>query len=152
MSSFSSSFSATQVAYRLNLTGPAVNVCTACSSSLVAIHLACKSLLDYEADIGFLAELRDRGRFHRVRYSHPEILAVVSPAHPWSRRATIRLEELEGQPIVMREEGSEKRRVLGLIWFRPPPAVPIQSRPERSSNRLQTSSLLRLALESGSCR
>lgn len=71
-----------------------------------------QAIRDYEADIGFLAELRDRGRFHRVRYSRPEILVAVSTAHPWHRRAAIRIEELEGQPIVMREEGSETRRVI----------------------------------------
>ncbi len=41
----------TQVAYRLNLRGPAVNVQTACSTTLVTIHLACRSLLDGECDM-----------------------------------------------------------------------------------------------------
>ncbi|WP_246472093.1 MupA/Atu3671 family FMN-dependent luciferase-like monooxygenase [Saccharopolyspora phatthalungensis] len=44
-------YAATQAAYRLNLTGPAVNVATACSSSLVAVHLACQALLLGEADL-----------------------------------------------------------------------------------------------------
>ena len=42
---------ATQVAYKLNLKGPAVNVQTACSTSLVAVHLACQSLLNQECDM-----------------------------------------------------------------------------------------------------
>ncbi|MEW6234624.1 MAG: SDR family NAD(P)-dependent oxidoreductase [Candidatus Omnitrophota bacterium] len=40
----------TRVSYKLNLTGPSVNVNTACSSSLAAVHLACQSLLDYQCD------------------------------------------------------------------------------------------------------
>ncbi|CAQ82547.1 MULTISPECIES: type I polyketide synthase [Photorhabdus] len=40
---------ATQVAYHLNLQGPALTISTACSSSLVAIHEACKSLLAGES-------------------------------------------------------------------------------------------------------
>lgn len=44
-------FAATQIAYRLNLQGPAISVATACSTSLVAIHLARKSLLDFECDV-----------------------------------------------------------------------------------------------------
>ncbi|SEG86427.1 Acyl transferase domain-containing protein [Thermomonospora echinospora] len=39
-----------QVAYRLDLTGPAVSVNTACSTSLVAVHIAVQSLLSGECD------------------------------------------------------------------------------------------------------
>ena len=39
---------ATRVSYKLNLTGPALNVQTACSTSLVAVHLGCQSLLNGE--------------------------------------------------------------------------------------------------------
>ncbi|NQZ11975.1 MAG: hypothetical protein HRT35_32890 [Algicola sp.] len=44
-------FAATKVAYKLGLTGPAINIDTACSTSLVAIHQACKALLSYECDM-----------------------------------------------------------------------------------------------------
>ncbi|MGF1654379.1 MAG: type I polyketide synthase, partial [Actinomycetales bacterium] len=39
-----------QVAYRLDLTGPAVAVATSCSTSLVAVHLAVQSLVAGECD------------------------------------------------------------------------------------------------------
>ncbi|MDF5715349.1 MAG: SDR family oxidoreductase [Rhizonema sp. NSF051] len=41
----------TRVSYKLNLTGPSVNVNTACSTSLVALQMACQSLLNYQCDM-----------------------------------------------------------------------------------------------------
>ena len=57
---------ATQLAYRLDLKGPAISVQTACSSSLVAIHLACQSLLSGECDIALAGGVSVRVP-HRVR-------------------------------------------------------------------------------------
>ncbi|MDF5729297.1 MAG: type I polyketide synthase, partial [Rhizonema sp. PD38] len=41
----------TRVSYKLNLTGPSVNIQTACSTALVTVHMACQSLLNGECDI-----------------------------------------------------------------------------------------------------
>ena len=48
---FDRDFLSTQIAYKLNLKGPAFNVQTACSTALVATHLACQALLSGEVDI-----------------------------------------------------------------------------------------------------
>lgn len=45
---------ATRLSYKLNLTGPGVNVQTACSTSLVALHFACQSLLSGESDMALV--------------------------------------------------------------------------------------------------
>jgi hypothetical protein len=42
---------APRVAYKLNLSGPAIVVQTACSTSLVSVHMACQSLLAGECDM-----------------------------------------------------------------------------------------------------
>ena len=41
----------TTVAYKLNLRGPGITVQTACSTSLTAAHMACRGLLNHEADM-----------------------------------------------------------------------------------------------------
>lgn len=41
----------TTAAYKLNLRGPGITVQTACSTSLTAAHMACRGLLNYEADM-----------------------------------------------------------------------------------------------------
>ena len=41
---------ATRLSYKLNLSGPSINLQAACSTSLVAVHLACQSLLSGECD------------------------------------------------------------------------------------------------------
>ncbi|NLW47676.1 MAG: KR domain-containing protein [Firmicutes bacterium] len=41
----------TEVAYRLNLKGPAVTIQSSSSTSLTAVHYACQSLLNYESDM-----------------------------------------------------------------------------------------------------
>ncbi|WP_430233321.1 SDR family NAD(P)-dependent oxidoreductase [Nitrosomonas communis] len=41
----------TTVAYKLNLRGPGITVQTACSTSLAATHVACRALLNHEADM-----------------------------------------------------------------------------------------------------
>jgi acyl transferase domain-containing protein/surfactin synthase thioesterase subunit/acyl carrier protein len=44
-------FPSTRISYKLNLTGPSINVQTACSSSMVAVHLACQAILAGECNM-----------------------------------------------------------------------------------------------------
>jgi phthiocerol/phenolphthiocerol synthesis type-I polyketide synthase E len=42
---------ATRVSYKLNLTGPSINMMTACSTSLVAVHMAVQALRTFDCDM-----------------------------------------------------------------------------------------------------
>ncbi len=79
---------ATQLAYRLNLRGPCIDINTACSTSLVAIHLACKSLLYYECDLalagGASIDTRiKKGYWHR----EGDILSPDGHCRPFDEKA-----------------------------------------------------------------
>lgn len=41
-----------------------------------------------------------------------ELVLTVNPGHPWVGRAPVAVEELEGQPFILREEGSGTRMVM----------------------------------------
>lgn len=62
-------YAATRVSYRLGLTGPSISLGTACSTSLVAIHLACRALLNYEADIALAGGIK-LDLLHRAGHVH----------------------------------------------------------------------------------
>jgi amino acid adenylation domain-containing protein len=62
---------ATRVSYKLNLTGPSMNVQTACSTSLVAVSLACQGLLDYQCNMALAGGI-SVGSPHHTGYMHRE--------------------------------------------------------------------------------
>ncbi|MEH2261608.1 beta-ketoacyl synthase N-terminal-like domain-containing protein [Nostoc sp.] len=73
-------FLPTRVAYKLNLTGPALNVQTACSTSLVAVHVACQSLLNGECDIA-LAGGVTLSIPQKIGYLHQEGMILSPDGH-----------------------------------------------------------------------
>ncbi|KAF3468916.1 beta-ketoacyl synthase N-terminal-like domain-containing protein [Streptomyces sp. Tu 3180] len=90
MARFSSAdrdFTATRVAHRLGLSGPALAVQTACSSALVAVHLAVESLLGEECDTAVVGA----ASLHlpQAGYpAHPEmILSPTGVCRPFDERA-----------------------------------------------------------------
>jgi LysR family transcriptional regulator, low CO2-responsive transcriptional regulator len=87
---------------------PQVKVSVSAGNSAATL----KSLLTYQADIGILSDHDpDPQLYTRVHSSH-SIVAIVSPGHPWASRDSISLQELHGQPMVLREVGSNTRRIF----------------------------------------
>lgn len=76
------------VAYRLNLTGPAVSVVTACSTSLVAVHLACRALRAGECEMALAGGVEIiLPVVHGYLYNEGGILAPDAHVRPFDANA-----------------------------------------------------------------
>ncbi len=68
-----------------------------------------QGLLDFRSDIAVLARFREDSRFYSTPYNRHPVVAFVNTDHPWADRTSIRIEDLEGQKMILREVGSTTR-------------------------------------------
>jgi DNA-binding transcriptional LysR family regulator len=71
-----------------------------------------EKVLARECDIGFIGAPIERPRLTLTPLIKDEIVLAVYPDHPFAKRVSIGLEELQGQRLILREEGSGTRRSL----------------------------------------
>ena len=71
-----------------------------------------EKVLARECDLGFIGAPIERPRLILIPLIKDEIVLAVYPDHSFARREAIRLEELQGQRLILREEGSGTRRSL----------------------------------------
>lgn len=67
-------------------------------------------LLADEADVGVVGSTTRRPGLHLERLIGDEIVLAVPPDHAFAGRTEVTVEELRGQPLVLREEGSGTRQ------------------------------------------
>jgi len=87
---------------------PAVHISLAIGNSEEVLN----ALLHYQADVAVVAELEDDPRLETILCAENRLVVFVPRQHPWARRRGIRLADLEGQPMVLRELGSMTRRLF----------------------------------------
>ena len=66
-------------------------------------------LVDYTADVAVMAHMEDDPRIYAMPYSRHPVIAFVHKNHRFTCRRRIRLEELAGERMVLRETGSTTR-------------------------------------------
>jgi aminoethylphosphonate catabolism LysR family transcriptional regulator len=101
-------FHVTEMLARFNQRYPGVEVSVRVGNSEVVQQ----GLVDYRTDVAVLAQFTDDPRFHAVPYSRHPIVVFVHRKHRFAGRRTIRMADLEGEPMIMREEGSTTRKAL----------------------------------------
>jgi len=101
-------FHVTEMLARFNQRFPGLHVSVRVGNSEEVLG----TLLRYETDVAVLAHFTDDPRFHSVPYSRHPIVMFVNRRHRLAQRASIRVAELEGEPLIVREVGSTTRKAL----------------------------------------
>ncbi|MBU2603862.1 MAG: LysR family transcriptional regulator [Actinobacteria bacterium] len=66
----------------------------------------CRSLLDLRNELAIVARVEGQPGVTFVPFREEKVVLVAAPAHPFAVRGSILFRELEGLPIITREEGS----------------------------------------------
>src|SRR5690349_5231745 len=101
-------FHVTEMLARFNRRFPGVEVSVRVGNSETVLA----ALVDYQTDVAVLAQFTDDPRFHSVPYSRHPVVIFAPRSHRFASRRSIRIAELEGEPMIFREEGSTTRKAL----------------------------------------
>jgi len=69
-------------------------------------------LTEHGADIAVMAKMTSDPRIHAMKLREDRLVLFVPQDHPWARRRRIRIAELAGRDLVVRERGSITREVF----------------------------------------
>lgn len=69
-----------------------------------------QKLLNDEADLGVVGSALQQPGLRLERLVGDHVVLVVPPKHAWAHRKTVTIDELQGQPLILREEGSGTRQ------------------------------------------
>jgi aminoethylphosphonate catabolism LysR family transcriptional regulator len=101
-------YHATEMLARFNERYPEMKVSVMIGNSQEVLQ----GLLDFRSDIAILARVEEDSRFYAKPYSRHPVVVFVNMDHPWADRKSVKIEELEGQRMVLREVGSTTRLAL----------------------------------------
>ena len=87
---------------------PAVHISLAIGNSEAVLD----SLLHYRADVAVITDIAEDPRLESILCAEQRLVVFMPKRHPWAKRRAIRLGDLEGEPIVLREAGSTTRKLF----------------------------------------
>lgn len=77
-----------------------------------------QALLDRHVDIGILPGVGDHPQIEAVPLWHHRGVVIVANTHPWARRKSISIAELDGEPMIGREDGSMTQALVDNAFAR----------------------------------
>jgi LysR family transcriptional regulator, low CO2-responsive transcriptional regulator len=69
-------------------------------------------VLDFRDDVGIVPQIGKDPRFLSIAYSRNRVVLLVPKSHEWEKKKTVKIKELSGMRLVLREQGSATRRVF----------------------------------------
>lgn len=69
-------------------------------------------LLDQRCDVAIAANIRPDRRLHSFAFRQDHLIGFVDRAHPWAKRQKIKITDLTGQRLVLREPPSTTRQTF----------------------------------------
>jgi len=68
-----------------------------------------KRILELKSELGFCARVSSDKKIRSIPFTTVEFVLIASPQHRFSKRKSISLKELNGEPVILREKGSGSR-------------------------------------------
>jgi DNA-binding transcriptional LysR family regulator len=75
-----------------------------------------QNVLTFKVDLGFIGHTESHEKLVVIPFIEEELVIIVPPSHEFGRRSTIQLSRLNGQPFIMREQGSMTREEVERIF------------------------------------
>jgi len=71
-----------------------------------------RGILEYRTDVAIVSQIEPDPSLLTIPYSRQEVVIIVNRDNPWSSRKSIRLKDLDGQNMIIREVGSTTRQAF----------------------------------------
>jgi aminoethylphosphonate catabolism LysR family transcriptional regulator len=101
-------FHVTEMLAQFNQRFPGMQVSVRVGNSEAVLE----TLVRYQTDVAVLAHFTDDPRFHFVPYRRHPVVLFVHRSHRFAGRKSIRIAELKGEGMILREVGSTTRKAL----------------------------------------
>jgi LysR family transcriptional regulator, low CO2-responsive transcriptional regulator len=98
----------TEMLAAFNRTYPGIDLAVKLGNSTDVLN----DLLDYKSDVAVLAHIDEDARLLTIPYRRHPVALFVRKDHRLARSKSVKIAELEGEPLIIREFGSTTRRAF----------------------------------------
>lgn len=75
-----------------------------------------ENTLLHKNDIAFVADRPETDKLVAKEFLSDQLVVIVSPHHKFAGRESVALDELNGEPLILREQGSSPRKILDEVF------------------------------------